>query len=226
MIHHIWEDVKPDGASDSTFAKMMVMAMDLKINGCISNFKGFLKLDPTSLEDENHYDKLIILFLINWKTFECRIRDIIKYANIPLLGRTIGQRIESQISSVEEFVKFVETEFPTNIFKHGVLNDYILNLQTVLDIIDKEKIVLESENNKNYIRVAVTGKLSLPRNKWFDKYAVFGVEKAGVTADTFCLVTNDTSTGSNTLKKAQKLGLMIYSEEQFNDFLRSKNCEL
>jgi len=222
IIHHIWEDVKPDGASDSTFTKMLEMATSLYGKSEIDSFIDFLNYDPEKITEPNHYIQLVAQFLRNWKTFQCQIRDIIHYTNIPLLGRTIGKRIEKQFENVDDFIKCCYDGFSPDVFKYKLLNENLEFLQLVIKIVGKDKIIIKKNNNIKYLRVAVTGKLSLPRAKWFKKYETMGVEKSGVSKDTDYVVTNDPTSGSSTLKAAKANNIPIISEEEFENILLNK----
>jgi len=217
--YNIWQSIKPDGASDSTFWRMVGDPKEI-IEKYDKKFKNFWEIDKNQIDSENHYDRLIIQFLTNWGNHKCKIRDFIKYANIPLLGRTIGKRIEGDIASIEEFCDYIHHGFPKSVFKYAVLNEHLANLQFVLNIVGADNIMIdEITNDKPILKVAVTGKLSLPRNKWFEKYELFGVEKSSINKDTFCLVTNDTTSGSSTLKKAIKFNTKILTEKEFEECL-------
>jgi len=147
---------------------------------------------------------------------------IIKMANIPSLGETIGSRIESNCEySVALFISYVTSNigFPNNIFKYELLNKYLNNLKKVCYIWEN-KIV--SNSNSVQYRIAVTGKLSKPRTKWYKELEQYGVKKSGVTKDCDYVVCNSVS-DSSTYKKAIKLGIPILTEDDFYKVINYEN---
>lgn len=220
MMHHIWEQVKPDGASDATFERMLEIIRKRYKSVTLETFYLFLQ-DGNKIDNDNHYDQLINQFLDNWKYFEFSIADSIKFANIPLLGHTLGRRIEIEVGGLSAWYEYLCNGFPSTIFKYELLNEYRKNLNLIFDIVADK--LQEPVKQKVNLKVAVTGVLSMPRQKWFDKYGEYGIVKSSVNKDTYCLVTNDSGSGSSTNVKAQKLGVEILNEEQFIERMRELN---
>ena len=229
IIYKIWNYIKPDGASDACFQILLDKIKNTNIlysyehSQIITRCCIYLRnSDLWDKDPKNHYFKLVKQALINYTNMKATIPMIIKMANIPSLGETIGNRIESNCEySVALFISYVTSNigFPNNIFKYELLNKYLNNLKKVCYIWEN-KIV--SNSNSVQYRIAVTGKLSKPRTKWYKELEQYGVKKSGVTKDCDYVVCNSVS-DSSTYKKAIKLGIPILTEDDFYKVINYEN---
>ena len=94
---------------------------------------------------------------------------------------------------MSKFVTFVKVEKPTEVSK--VLSD------------GKPKVV------------AITGKLSVPRNDFINEISQYGWTVGTVTKKTQYLVTDTPDSGSSKNLKAQKMGVKVISEEEFRKIM-------
>ena len=210
IIKKVWEYIKPDGASDATFDLML--SKFKKDEPIISEFKYFLR-ERTISSSENHYENLLYSAVQNYKKSTVTLTEVLAQANIPAIGRRLGSRIENDIKSVDEFISYLNKGFPNTVFKYEILNEYLNNIIQSYYIWEG-KIKMKSADSP-YIRVAVTGALSIPRDQWYKKMEIHGIVKSGITKNTKYLVCNNPS-NSNKFKKAKEYGIEVISEEDFN----------
>ena len=69
--------------------------------------------------------------------------------------------------------------------------------------------------------IAITGKLSIPRNQFIQEIAQYGWSVGTVTSNTKYLVTDTPDSGSSKNRKARKLGITVISEEEFRNLMKS-----
>lgn len=74
----------------------------------------------------------------------------------------------------------------------------------------------EPASNDGGVKICLTGKLSRPRENLIEEFATMGYEVVdSVTKGVAYLVTDDPTSGSSKNLKAQKLGVVVISEENF-----------
>ena len=215
LLYKVWEFIKPDGASDACFdifftEYVMEYKEDILSNGLYLLQMGDL---PTS---KNHYHQLIKQAILNFRSMKVDLPDIIKMANIPTLGRRIGDRIKETIC-LEYFIDIITNEnlFSSNVFKFAVMNDDINRKKLkFLVYLWRDRFVSDNdEPTKEKLKVAATGAMSISRSKWFKEFDDY-VEKVSVGKSCQYLICNEKSTSSS-YKKAEKLGIPIVTEEEF-----------
>lgn len=69
--------------------------------------------------------------------------------------------------------------------------------------------------------IAITGKLSIPRNQFIQEIAQYGWSVGTVTSNTKYLVTDTPDSGSSKNRKARELGIPVISEEEFRNLMKS-----
>jgi DNA ligase (NAD+) len=220
IIYKIWNFIKPDGASDACFSLLMEKIKKTKIlytminSTIITQFTIYLRnSDLWDKNPENHYHKLVKKTLINFTNTQASIPEIIKMANIPSIGIRIGDKIFRDCHKDPKiFLGYVETKFPESVIKYEILNKYKNNIEKILYIWDG-KINYQS-GHKQIIKVAITGSVSIPRNKWFKEMEKFGVKKSSVSKNCDFLICENES-NSSSYKKAIKYQIPIVSESEF-----------
>lgn len=108
----------------------------------------------------------------------------------------------------------VSSQMPTYLVAEGIKN----NLDLLLELLDANIRVLEVKS-KNLIKVCVTGDVSLPRKKWFEKYRDSIVEVTIAKAD--YLVANKDDNSSK-VKTANKKGIPIITEQEILNMIGGK----
>ena len=220
IIYKVWEFIKPHGASDACFSLFLEKIRKTQIfyimfdSTIITQFNRYLRNDDLwDKNPENFYHKLIKESLINFHNTKASIPQIIKMANIPSLGIRIGDRIfEDCQNSSKVFLGYVKTAFPEKIFKYEILNKYKYNLEKILYIWDGK--IKQESTQKQTIKVAITGAVSMPRNKWFKEMEKFGVKKSSVSKDCDFLIC-EAESNSSSYKKAIEYQIPIVSESEF-----------
>lgn len=147
------------------------------------------------------------------------VYDILWCSNIPNIGtRTL--KAFSKLSSKEfmENYKNPPESWRTLCSTYLAWDNLIASTDKITEVIEGFGGELMEDEKESSItklnwKVCVTGGVMLPRKKWYEKLAQFGIEE-GTVKNSDYIVSNEAS-GSSKAKEAEKLGKQLSSEEYF-----------
>ncbi len=138
--------------------------------------------------------------------------------NIPRLGDITAKKLAQHPDIIEALIDGVYPP-PTivNIVGDATTSSILTHwakfqrLSLIWDNIDKAVVI----SNKEVIKVAITGSLSIPRKDFEKLLEANGFKLGDITKDTKYLITNDPNSSSGKNAKADKLGIEKITEEDF-----------
>jgi DNA ligase (NAD+) len=153
------------------------------------------------------------------KDYVPTISQVLLIANIPSIGDKVARNFNNVLP-----IQFVQVfrdnlplpkewdQFTVNYLNLGNLDLYRDRVNQVLQFFGWQlqgAVKIQKE-----VKVAVTGSVSIPRDRWFKEMSGYGIIESGVSKGTQYLVCNNPSNSSK-FEKAKKLGIKIISEEDF-----------
>lgn len=157
-----------------------------------------------------------------------KLKDALLALNIPRLGDVAAQKLSENWAVVDAALQWDETWSEDNLYTlfRNALGDAdscsicdnmnkFLRLSLIYSRVDVEDVTTSSVAQMR--RVAVTGKLSVPRKQFEEELKQAGFAIKDISSDTVCLITDNPDSGSSKNKKADKLGIEKLTESQFRD---------
>lgn len=147
------------------------------------------------------------------------VYDILWCSNIPNIGtRTLKAFSKLSAKEFMENYKNPPESWRTLCSTYLAWDNLIASTDKITEIIEGfggelMEDVKETSISKLNWKVCVTGGVMLPRKKWFEKLAQFGIEE-GTVKNSDYIVSNETS-GSSKAKEAAAIGKSIIDEESF-----------
>lgn len=147
------------------------------------------------------------------------VYDILWCSNIPNVGtRTL--KAFSKLPSKEFMANYKSPpeSWRTLCSTYLAWDNLLASTNKITEVIEGfggelQEDVKESSITKLNWKVCVTGGVMLPRKKWYEKLAQFGIEE-GTVKNSDYIVSNEAS-GSSKAKEAEKLGKSVISENHF-----------
>ncbi|WP_304393411.1 BRCT domain-containing protein [uncultured Clostridium sp.] len=151
--------------------------------------------------------------------------------NIPRLGDKTAKDLAKETDLVKQLIKDKETSSYLSETSHdgllkvvkeattqSIMENHYKKLKNILYI--KDRIKYKETDNKEIIKVAVTGALNTMKRSAFEKYIEsYGYELSSAIKSCRYLITNTPDSGSSKNKDAQKYGVEIITEQAFLDLL-------
>ncbi len=138
---------------------------------------------------------------------------------LPAVGETISKKISDEIGIHRYFEYGPDTLMPLRRITRPAVESLYKNFSAMKEVYQQiigSQGFIEKEEIKMGIKVAITGKLSKPRKELTEEFATHGIEVMGsLTKECDYLITDDPTSGSSKNLAAQKLGVVILSENGF-----------
>lgn len=175
---------------------------------------------PSSGAQENTFRNM----LVKLHSAEFSLETALEALNIPRLGLQTA----SKLAGHPEIVKHILNHADTSAEAYVILRDALgvadaksvsnnltkfKRLKYIISRIDMSKPADSSQLQQ--IPVAITGKLSVTRSAFAKELAEHGYKVADISKSTKFLITDDPNSSSSKNKKADKLGIVKISEEDF-----------
>lgn len=146
------------------------------------------------------------------------LQEVLSCVRIPSFGeKTV--LILSKLNK-QQLLKYLDNSFPEDILNDlpnylscNSLIEHSNFIAKVIRFIDSNFGIIDTsiENKSDKIKVAFTGKLSISRSEWIDKY---NVEEVNIKEAQY-LITNNPNSGSSKNNQADKLGIKKINESDF-----------
>lgn len=155
------------------------------------------------------------------KLYETPIDPVKFFAGfgLPSVGETISKRIIQEIGIDAYFNgenQKIKTFSNVSYIAINSLNENYEKMREVYLKIKERQGFIKKVLNQSIIKVVITGKLSKGRKELIEEFALHGIEVVGsVSKEIKYLITDDPTSGSSKNIAAQKLGIMVISEENF-----------
>lgn len=175
-----------------------------------------------SFQPKSHADILLVQFYNNVFNTKIEPKRFIAAFGLPSVGLGTSTRISEEVGLAKFFASSYNETYMRSLSR--VTYPAIQSIKENFDYLKEvyEKVVLigfkESTNVIKY-KVAITGKLSKPRNKLVEEFLDYGIEVTGVGKGVKYLITDDPNSGSSKNIAAQKFGIQTISEEEFRKLL-------
>ena len=151
-----------------------------------------------------------------------KLRDALEALNIPRLGNVTSSKLADSPDIVKEVLNCESYEDANRIISKvlgkadsGSICDNLEKFKRLQFIEDRIDWNSDSSLNQNFIKVAVTGKLSMPRAQFEARLLKKGYKVCDISKDTKYLITNDPNSNSSKNAKADKLGIPKITELEF-----------
>ena len=205
----------------------------------ILKFLNELELDELSIENIMNFDHKLAedMNSVQWNTFakmfntlvsgdtKFKLVDAVKALNIPRLGSITALRLSMFSSDVRLLKDCASGRCNLNETFWSLLEAKVGNANTQsirnnlskfarLDFIE-DRIIWDVISSEPKGKVAITGKLSVKRSDFEKELGAKGWILGDVSKDTRFLITDDPSGNSSKNKKADKLGVLKITEEEF-----------
>lgn len=220
-----------DGLGDELIIKYLLTYRD---NLSIDDL---MKLDYKSLSDyfysESGHKKLIYDMIKKLFTGSFEISSALKALNIPRLGDKTAEKLSKYPQLILGCLNsFDRSNAGNDIGEYANLIDVVGNATaaTIYANIDKfkqlnlirDRIVWDSApNTETELKgsVAITGKLSVPRNQFIQELRSNGWEVKDISKSTSYLITDDPESNSSKNKKANEWDIQKITEEEFRKIM-------
>lgn len=220
-----------DGLGDELIIKYLLTYRD---NLSIDDL---MKLDYKSLSDyfysESGHKKLIYDMIKKLFTGSFEISSALKALNIPRLGDKTAEKLSKYPQLILDCLdSFDRSNAGNDIGEYANLIDVVGNATaaTIYANIDKfkqlnsirDRIVWDSAPNTKVEpkgSVAITGKLSVPRNQFIQELRSNGWEVKDISKSTSYLITDDPESNSSKNKKANEWNIQKITEAEFRKIM-------
>lgn len=220
-----------DGLGDELIIKYLLTYRD---NLSIDDL---MKLDYKSLSDyfysESGHKKLIYDMIKKLFTGRFEISSALKALNIPRLGDKTAEKLSKYPQLILDCLdSFDRSNAGNDIGEYANLIDVVGNATaaTIYANIDKfkqlnsirDRIVWDSAPNTKVEpkgSVAITGKLSVPRNQFIQELRSNGWEVKDISKSTSYLITDDPESNSSKNKKANEWNIQKITEAEFRKIM-------
>lgn len=198
---------------------------DCSISTLMNKDNGLDEDDIWSLENTVQ-GQLFIKFLDLLYNSAIPAENAIKALNIPRIGDVTSAKLAQNKDIVGELIKASCVTAKTQTLKSNLSDLYQLvgnaNANSIIENIDKFRRLLLIENRIVYStpsehkgKVAITGRLSVPRAQLEKEIKAAGFEVSDVKKDTKYLIIDDLDSTSSKNKNAIRLGITRLSEAEF-----------
>ena len=214
-VSHFFIEIGSDFITDRTVEMIGVKTVE-----------DMYKLKVEDLEKLPGFGKKKAEIIINEikKTLNIKPEKLLAAFGMPLIGTTLSKSLCSKFSFDELFeIKDVD-KLGLGPITSKALIDNIGNYKSLYEFLKKEglKFIEEDKSLKTLdgIKFALTGAGPLKRKEYEKMAEDKGATVKGISKDTNYLVTDDVSTNSDKIKKANQFGTKIITYEQFMDMLK------
>ena len=193
------------GYSDATIEKI------LSLNN-ITDFDGLLnKLGNLTNGGLTNHEKEYLTFLNDKFNKNLYLHDVLSSLNLPGVGTTWSVKLADNLENYLVSGKV----FPFNV-NYNVLESLDNNKDLILKVLNRFKWVKKMETSGNKTKVTITGKLSMTKDEFCNKY---NLEQTPIKESKLLIYANASST-SNKMQAALKGGAKLMSEDEFVDSLQ------
>lgn len=219
--------VPTDGLGDTLKEKFLQQLVDADVISNVSIEEIMNSSILLNRESPSAQERLFAEMWYNLHNSTFKLSSALIALNIPRVSSITSIKFAEHSSIVKEILEFSKesghTSLPYVLFRkledsigHANAASVDANLKKFkrLSFIE-DKIVWETKKIESRGKVAITGKLSVPRSKLEDELRSVGFTPGDVSKDTKYLIIDDLNSSSSKNQKAIKFGVTRMSEQEF-----------
>lgn len=184
----------------------------------ITDIREYLQTPSTGAQENTFRNMLLKLYSDRFS-----LETALEALNIPRLGPQTASKLQKHPEIVTHVLDYADTSSEAYVFFRDALgvadaksiSENLEKFQRLKYIVPQIDMSKSEDTSSKQILVAITGKLSVTRSVFAKELAEHGYKVADISKSTKFLITDDPNSASSKNKKADKLGIVKISEEDF-----------
>ncbi len=184
----------------------------------LTDIREYLQTPSTGAQENTFRNMLLKLYSDRFS-----LETALEALNIPRLGPQTASKLQKHPEIVTHVLDYADTRSEAYVFFRDALgvadaksiSENLEKFQRLKYIVPQIDMSKSEDTASKQILVAITGKLSVTRSVFTKELAEHGYKVADISKSTKFLITDDPNSSSSKNKKADKLGIVKISENDF-----------